>query len=118
VVKSTTTKLPKLVITKFNGQHTDRLRFWGQFKAEIDNSEASKITKFSYLKELIEPKVHSCIDGLPFTSEGYERVKNILETNGRRELIWIRAQGAHMHQGLFWIDLRNDQCRGNIKGSK
>ena len=55
-VKSTTTKLPKLVITKFNGQHTVRLR-WGQFKAEIDNSEASKITKFSYLKELIEPKV-------------------------------------------------------------
>ena len=76
----TTTKLPKLVITKFNGQHTDWLRFWGQFKAEIEESEVSQVTKFSYLKELVEPKVRSCIDGLPFNSEGYERAKNILET--------------------------------------
>ena len=75
-----TTKLPKLVITKFTGQHTDWLRFWGQFNAEIDNSDVSSITKFSYLKELVEPKVRSCIDGLPFTSEGYERAKNILTT--------------------------------------
>ncbi len=74
------TKLPKLVITKFNGQHTDWLRFWGQFKAEIEESEVSQVTKFSYLKELVEPKVRSCIDGLPFNSEGYERAKNILET--------------------------------------
>ena len=76
----TTTKLHKLVITKFNGQHTDWLRFWGQFKAEIEESEVSQVTKFSYLKELVEPKVRSCIDGLPFNSEGYERAKNILET--------------------------------------
>ena len=76
----TTTKLPKLVITKFNGQHTDWLRFWGQFKAEIEESEVSQVTKFSYLKELVEPKVRSCSDGLPFNSEGYERAKNILET--------------------------------------
>ncbi|XP_046846738.1 uncharacterized protein LOC124440389 [Xenia sp. Carnegie-2017] len=75
-----TTKLPKLVITKFTGQHTDWLRFWGQFTAEIDNSDVSSITKFSYLNELVEPKVLSCIDGLPFTSEGYERAKNILTT--------------------------------------
>ena len=78
--KSTNTKLPKLVISKFNGKHTDWLRFWNQFSAEIDASEAAKVTKFSYLKELVEPKVRSCIDGLPFTSEGYERAKNILKT--------------------------------------
>ena len=52
--KSKLPKLPKLVITKFNGQRTDWLRFWRKFTAEIDESDAPKITKFSYLKEFIE----------------------------------------------------------------
>ena len=34
------TKLPKLVITKFNGTHVDcRTCFWNQFEAEIDLAE-------------------------------------------------------------------------------
>ena len=36
------------------------------------------MTKFAYLKELLDPKVQTEIDGLPFTTEGYERTKNIL----------------------------------------
>ena len=38
------------------------------------------VTKFSYLKELVDPKVKTAIDGLPFTTEGYRRAKNILES--------------------------------------
>lgn len=74
------TKLPKLVISKFNGTPTDWLRFWSQFETEIDTTDISKVTKFSYLKELLEPKVRVTVDGLPFNIEGYERAKNILKT--------------------------------------
>jgi hypothetical protein len=74
------TKLPKLVISKFNGELTDWLRFWNQFQAEIEAAEIPVVTKFSYLKELLEAKVRVCIDGLPLTSEGYERAKNILKS--------------------------------------
>ena len=63
------TKLPKLVITQFKGTPTDWLRFWGQFTAEIDAADISQITKFSYLKELLEPQVRPSIDGLPLTTE-------------------------------------------------
>ena len=73
-------KLPKLVITKFSGELTDWLRFWNQFEAEIDRLEVAAVTKFSYLKELVDPKVKTAIDGLPFTTEGYGRAKNILKT--------------------------------------
>ena len=73
------TKLPKLVISKFNGKLTDWLRFWDQFQAEIQ-AEIHVVTKFSYLKELLETKVRVCVDSLPLTSEGYERAKNILKT--------------------------------------
>ena len=38
------------------------------------------MTKFAYLKELVLPKVRADIDGLPFTTEGYERAKNILKS--------------------------------------
>ena len=69
--KSISAKLPKLLITKLKGTHTDCLRFWNQFKEENDSSDVSPITKFSYLKELVDPKVRSIIDALPFNSEGY-----------------------------------------------
>ena len=73
-------KLPKLVITKFQGTHIDWQRFWGQIEAEIDKSGIGQVAKFSYLKELLVPKVRAVIDGLPFNREGYTRAKNILMT--------------------------------------
>ena len=38
------------------------------------------MSKFSFLKELVIPKVRLVIDSAPFTSEGYTRAKNILLT--------------------------------------
>ena len=70
-------KLPKLVITRFNGTHINWFRFWNQFESKIERSELSAVLKFSYLKELVSLKVKIIIDGLPFTSEGYTRAKNI-----------------------------------------
>ena len=43
-----------------------------------EKSELSPVLKFSYLKELVSPKVRSLIDGLSFTTKGYTRAKNIL----------------------------------------
>ena len=66
-----------MFITKFNGTHLDWFRFWNQFESDIEKSELSRV-KISYLKELVSLKVRSLIDGLPFTTEGYARAKNIL----------------------------------------
>jgi hypothetical protein len=78
-------KLPKLDISKFQGTHLDWQRFWGQFETEIDKSDISPITKLSYLKELLLPKVRAFVDGLPFSTEGYERAKTILKTRYGKE---------------------------------
>ena len=72
-------KLPKLFITTFNDTYLDWFRFWNQFESDIEKSELSPVSKFSYLKELVTPKVRSLIDGPPFTAEGYTRAKNIFE---------------------------------------
>ena len=56
-------KLPKLEITKFNGPYEAWLSFWGKFSAEIsgldrqDSSGLAAVTKFDYLRELLELSV-------------------------------------------------------------
>ena len=77
----TKVKLSKLIITKFQGTNLDWYRFWNQYEAEIDKADIDSVAKFSYLRKLVVPKVRAHIEGLPFTSEGYERAKNILNTN-------------------------------------
>ena len=72
-------KLPKLSITQFDGLFEEWLPFWNKFKAEIDSATLTPVTKFAYLKELVEPKVRADIDRLPLNSEGYERAKSILK---------------------------------------
>ena len=72
-------KLAKLKMTKFNGTYVDWLPFWNTYEAKIEAADLALVTKFAYLKELVEPKVWVDIDGLPFTTEGYERAKNILK---------------------------------------
>ena len=73
-------KLPKLEISKFQGTFLDWTRFWNQFETEIDKAKLTQVAKFSYLKELLVPSVCASVDGLPFTTEGYERAKHILKT--------------------------------------
>ena len=57
VVAGLQAKLPKLVLTKFNGTFQDWPRFWGQFCEAIDKASIAGVTKFSYLRELLAPKL-------------------------------------------------------------
>ena len=40
-------KLPKLVITKFDGTVLDRFLFWNQLESDIDNAEIGPVSNFS-----------------------------------------------------------------------
>ena len=71
-------KLPKLIITTFNGTYIDWFRFWNYLKYETDRSELSAVSKCFDLKELISSKVRVIIDGLRFTNQGQTRANNIL----------------------------------------
>ena len=63
----------KLVITRFNGTFADWPRFWGQYSETIDKSNVAPVTKFTYLRELLDDRVRKAIDALPHTFEGYNR---------------------------------------------
>lgn len=84
-------KMPKLVITKYDGTYEKWLSFWNKFKAEIDAADIPPVTKFAHLKELLESDVCESINGLPFSPEGYERAKNILKSNYGKTSEIVRA---------------------------
>ena len=78
-------KLPKLVISKFDGSCMNWPKFWGQFSEAIDKSSVAPITKFTYLLELLEPQAKRCVEALPFNPEGYNRAKAILQDKYGKE---------------------------------
>lgn len=63
-------KPPKSIVSKFECTNLDWLRFGSQFETEKDLADIAIVNKFSYLKELLIPKVRPLIDGLPFNIEG------------------------------------------------
>lgn len=70
-------------MSQFNGTHTDHFRFWNQFETKIDKS---KVTKLSYLKEMIIPKVRLLMNVLPWDTEGYEQAKNIFSAKAGKPI--------------------------------
>jgi len=46
----------------------------------MESTNLAPVTKCAYLKELLQPPARADIDGLPFSTEGYERDKNILQS--------------------------------------
>ena len=55
--KNAQAKLPKLVITKFNGTYQDSPRFWEQFKETVDKILVEPVIELTYLRELLETKL-------------------------------------------------------------
>ena len=99
-------KLPKLTITKFQGTHLDWLRFWNQFETEIDKAAITQVEKFSYLKELLIPRIRSVVNGLPYNTEGYERAKAILKAKYGRP---SEVANAHMQRIIALPTIQGSQ---------
>ena len=84
-------KLPKLTITKFNGTYQDWTRFWNKVSETIDKSGIPSVTKFAYLRELLDTNARKTLEALPFTGEGYVRAKTILEEKYGKKCEIIKA---------------------------
>lgn len=88
-------KLPKLVLQKFSGDVLQWQSFWDQFVAVVHNSDLPDITKFTYLRSLLEGEAKEAIEGLSLTDPHYKQATEILEKRfGRKErIIFEHVQG-------------------------
>ena len=75
---TTDVKLPKLSLPKFSGDVLQWQSFWDQFTAVVDSSDIPDISKFSYLRSLLEGEAKQSIQGLSLTSQHYQSARQIL----------------------------------------
>ena len=78
--RSTSAKLPKLIITPFKGTPTDWVGFENMFITQVHNKSISAEEKFGYLLEMVNPNVRAKIANLKPGEIGYkiawERLKS------------------------------------------
>ena len=97
VTVKTDTRLPKLIPKNFSGDPKVWSEWWDCYNAAVhENTQISKIEKFTHLRSLIEGAAYSTIAGLPPTAANYDVALNLLETRFAQKQTIINA-----HMSLF-----------------
>ena len=88
------TRLPKMDLPKFSGNVHEYTSFWEQFAEGVHNKRIPDVSKFSYLRSLLEGDAKAAVSGLSLTSANYATACQILEKRwGRPEkLIFHHVQ--------------------------
>ena len=77
---STSARLPKLQLKSFDGDPLEFLPFWDSFSSAVDsNNSLDDISKFNYLKGLLEGKAKACLLGIDTTAANYKVAVNLLQ---------------------------------------
>ena len=79
-VEEISCKLPKLVISPFDGNTLNWTTFWDQFESSIHSKRGiSDIDKFSYLRSFLAPVALETISGLTLSSQNYSEAIDLLK---------------------------------------
>ena len=80
-VEEVSCKLPKLVISPFDGNTLNWATFWDQFESSIHSKRGiSDIEKFSYLRSFLAPVALESTSGLTLSSQNYYEAIVLLKT--------------------------------------
>ena len=94
----TQAKLPKLTLKKYNGDPLLYHTFWDSFESAVHKNESlDDISKFNYLKGLLEGKASLAVQGLTLTSDNYMEAVNLLEKRFGDPQVIITA-----HMDALW----------------
>ena len=80
--------LPKLSLPVFSGNVIEWQTFWDQFSATVDSTDLPVVSKFTYLRSLLDGEAKQAIEGLSITNDHYKTAWSILkERYGRKKRI-------------------------------
>ena len=72
-------KLPKIKLKQFNGDPMTFQSFWDCFESAVHKkSSLDEVTKFNYLKGLLEGKAQQALEGLTLSAENYHHAIELL----------------------------------------
>jgi len=104
-------KLPKLVLPTFRGDVLQWQSFWDQFEATVGTSTLPIITKFTYLKSLLEGEAMEVIQGLTLSEVHYATACELLKQRfGRKE----RVIFTHI-QDLLGLVMSGQKITGTVE---
>ena len=73
-------RLPKLKLKNFSGDQRDWSPWWEQFKVMVDDKlNIPAVTKFAYLRSLLQGSAKAVIEGLSLTAANYEAACELLK---------------------------------------
>ena len=85
-------KLPKLQLKSFSGDRLKFHEFWECFESAIhSDSNIDKITKYNYLRSLLEDEAAAVISGLSLTSDNYAEAVSPLHDRYANKQVLISA---------------------------
>ena len=72
-------KLPKLELTRFNGDILAWPSFWQKFKSLVHSADIPDVDKLTHLDNILDGEAKASIQGLSITGENYKVAIEILE---------------------------------------
>ena len=85
-------KLPRIELSKFNGDIIEWKGFWDQFKSNVHgNNNISAIEKLNYFRTLLEDSALSAISELTLSAENYGQALEILQARYGNDQVLISA---------------------------
>ena len=83
-----TVRLPKLALPHFSGKIMEWQAFWETFGAAVGSLDLPDITKFSYLKSVLEGEAKATLEGLTLSGDNYTVACDLLKDRyGKKERI-------------------------------
>lgn len=79
-----TSKLPRMELSKFDGDVLKWYQFWDQFSSNVDSRNISDVDKLLYLQSILEGDAKQAIEGLDTTNKNYSiAVRTLKERYGK-----------------------------------
>ena len=85
-------KLPKVHLKSYSGDVLLFQEFWECYRSAVhDNGHLDKVTKFNYLRSLLQGTAAATISGLSLSEENYEEAITLLKSRYGNKQVLISA---------------------------
>ena len=120
--KAASVKLPKLVLTKFDGDLLHWQEFWDSFETTIhNNSSLQDVDKLNYLRSQLRNEAKDVIAGLEVTNASYAVAVDLLKERYDNKQLMIDAHYSQLRDisttSTYYEKLRNtfDQIERHLR---
>ncbi|CAG9793223.1 unnamed protein product [Diatraea saccharalis] len=107
-----TRKLPRMELSKFDGEVLKWYQFWDQFTSNVHNRDIDDVDKLLYLKSVLEGDAKQAIEGLDTTNKNYQIAVDTLKERYGKPTVIIDAHYVALYRIKSVVGNQVKDCRG------